>query len=47
MVWGVSLLDHDTGCHAKHSVPTVPVVREQFATSNPLASTSVSFNDLA
>lgn len=44
MVWGVSLDDHEIGVQTIHSVPLVPIVVEQLATSNPLTPTSISFH---
>lgn len=44
MVCGVSFPDQEIGLQTRHSVPFETVVCEQFATSNPLARTSVSFD---
>jgi hypothetical protein len=46
IVCGVSFDDQEIGFQTRHSVPTVPIVLEQLATSNPLASTSVSFDSV-
>ena len=46
MVWGVSFTDQEIGLQTRHSVPPVPVVVEQLAASNTLASAIVGLNGL-
>jgi hypothetical protein len=47
IVWGVSLDDHEIGFQTRQLVSAVPVVLEQLATSNALASANVSLNGVA